>query len=305
MTQSLAQEIERRSRSEILAAVGAEWLSSKARKRALVKAFLEVRPVSNLIDLGKPIPAYRRFLNRCTPSWIKNRGVYSSFEEARANAPRNVPHGYDHEDIALGYKNQGFLVSDYPAVFWLREALRDSGTIFDLGGSVGTSFYSWEAYIEYPQNLQWLICELPSVAHAGEVLAQEKHENRLRFTSRFEDAEGSSCLLASGSLQYIETSIADSLKRLALLPRHLVLNRVPLHDSLECVTLQNIGWAVSPYHVFQRDRFIGDLEALGYVVVDAWGVPDHSCWIPFYPEHSVESYSGLYLRQAERKGLAA
>jgi hypothetical protein len=50
--------------------------------------------------------------------------------------------------------------------------------------------------------------------------------------------------------------------------------------------------------VFQRDRFIGELEALGYVVVDAWAVPDHSCWIPFYPEYSVESYTGLYLRKA-------
>jgi hypothetical protein len=35
------------------------------------------------------------------------------------------------------------------------------------------------------------------------------------------------------------------------------------------------------------------------------GVPDRSFWIPFYPDHSVESFSGLYLRQAERKALAA
>jgi putative methyltransferase (TIGR04325 family) len=304
MTESLAIEMKQRSRSEILAAIGAEVLSPKARKKALVKAFLEVSPISQLIDLGKPIPAYRRFLNRCTPSWIKNRGVYGSFEEARANAPRNVPLGYDHEDIALGYKNQGFLASDYPAVFWLREVLRDGGNIFDLGGSVGTSFYSWEACIEYPQNLRWLICELPSVADAGEVLAQENKENRLSFTSRFEDADGSDCLLASGSLQYIETSIADSLKRLTRLPQHLVFNRVPLHGCVECVTLQNIKWAVSPYRIFQMNRFIGELEALGYSVVDAWAVPDHSCWIPFYPEYSVESYTGLYLRKSERRVLA-
>jgi putative methyltransferase (TIGR04325 family) len=288
--------MKQRSRMDILAAI-ADSLNPKAQKKALVRALLEVGPLSYLINLGKPIPAYRRFLNRCLPSWVKNRGVYGSFEEARANAPKNIPLGYDHDDIALGYKNQRFIASDYPAAFWLREAMRDGGTIFDLGGSVGTSFYTWEDYIEYPHNLRWLICELPAVARAGEQLAQERGENRLRFTSRFAEANGANCLLASGSLQYIEAPIADSLKRLACPPQHLVFNRLPLHSRFECVTLQNIRWAVSPYRVFQRDRFIGELESLGYVVVDAWAVPDHSCWIPFYPENSVENYSGLYLRK--------
>ena len=89
------------------------------------------------------------------------------------------------------------------------------------------------------------------------------------------------------------------LRGLARPPKHLVLNRLPLHSRFECVTLQNIGWSVSPYRIFQRDRFIGELEALGYVVVDAWAVND------LYPEHSVASYSGLYLRSAESKALAA
>jgi putative methyltransferase (TIGR04325 family) len=196
-------------------------------------------------------------------------------------------------------------VSDYPAAFWLREALRNDATVFDLGGSVGTSFYTWEGYFDYPPNLKWLICEVPSVVRAGQRLAEDKSERRLRFTSQFEDADGSSCLLASGCLQYIETPITDLLRRLAHPPRHLVLNRLPLHRRNECITLQNIRWAVSPYRIFHRDRLIAGLEALGYVLVDAWSVPDHSCWIPLYPENSVESYSGLYLRKAERKILAA
>lgn len=287
-----------RSRTEILAAINGDSLSAQARKKALAKAILELRPVSYLIDRGKPISAYRRFLTRCLPSWVKNRGVYASFEEARARAPKDVPLGYDHDSIALAYKNQRFLASDYPAAFWLQEALRDGTTVFDLGGSVGNLFYLWDDYFEYPRDLQWLVCELPSVARAGERLAQEKGENRLRFTMRFEDADSANCLLASGCLHYMETSIAELLRGLARPPQHLVLNRLPLHSRFECVTLQNIRWTVSPYRIFQRDRFIGDLEALGYVLVDAWAVNDHSCWIPFYPEHSLESYTGLYLRRA-------
>jgi putative methyltransferase (TIGR04325 family) len=297
--------MKQRPTTEILAAIDGDSLTPKARTKAFVKALLEAGPLPYLIDLGKPLPAYRKFLSHCLPSWVKYRGVYASFEEARANAPKKVPLGYDHEEIALGYKNQRFIASDYPAAFWLREALRDGATIFDLGGSVGTSFYRWEDYFDYPDDVRWLICELPAVARAGEQLALEKHENRLRFTSRFEEANGANCLLASGCLQYIETSLADSLKGLAKPPQHLVLNRLPLHSRRECVTLQNIRWAVSPYRVFQRDRFIGELEALGYVVVDAWAVTDHNCWIPFYPENSLESYSGLYLRQPERNALAA
>jgi|CZKY01.1.fsa_nt_gi putative methyltransferase (TIGR04325 family) len=297
--------MKQRSTREILAAIGGDSLNPKARKKALVKALLEAGPLPYLINLGKPIPGYRRFLNHCLPSWLKYRGVYASFEEARANAPKNVRLGFDHDEIAFAYKDYGVRPSDYPAAFWLREALRDGATVFDLGGSVGNLFYLWEDYFEYPGNVRWLICEVPAVARAGHRLAQEKGENRLRFTSRFEEADGSNCLLASGCLQLIETSIADTLRHLACPPQHLVLNRLPLHSRFECITLLNIRWAACPCRVFQRDRFIGELESLGYVVVDAWAVPDQSCWIPFYPEYSVESYTGLYLRRAKRKALAA
>jgi putative methyltransferase (TIGR04325 family) len=290
---------------EVLAGIIGDSLSAQARKKALAKAVLEIRPLAYLIDLGKPIPAYRRFLTHLLPSWVKNRGVYATFEEARARAPKNVPLGYDHEVIAFAYQNQRFLASDYPAAFWLREALRDGSTVFDLGGSVGTSFYTWQNYFEYPHDVQWVICELPSVVKAGEQLAQEKRESRLRFTLQFEEADGANCLLASGCLHYMETSLATLLRGLPRPPKHLVLNRLPLHSRFECVTLQNIRWTVSPYRIFHRDRFIGELQDLGYVVVDAWAAHDHSCWIPFYPEYSVESYTGLYLRKAESKALVA
>ena len=289
-----------RSRREILAAIENNSRARLTRKRALVEALLEVGPLSYLINLGKPNGSYRRWLTRCLPSWVKCRGIYASFEDARAHAPQNVPLGYDHEEIALGYKNQKFLNSDYPAAFWLREALQDGPpTVLDLGGSVGISFYAWERYFPYPDGLRWIVCEVPAVAHAGEKIALEQNEDRLRFTSHIERADGCNCLLASGSLQYIEPSIKDLLKRLARQPRHLIINRIPLHSSLECITLQNIRWAVSPYRVFQRDAFIAECESLGYTLIDAWNVPDHSCWIPFYPEFSVATYSGLYFRREQ------
>jgi hypothetical protein len=53
--------MKQRPTREILAAVGGDSLNPKARKKALVKALLEAGPLPYLINLGKPIPAYRRF----------------------------------------------------------------------------------------------------------------------------------------------------------------------------------------------------------------------------------------------------
>ena len=188
-----AEGKQQRSRREILAAIDDRSLAPKARKKALVEALLEIGPLSYLINLGRPNGSYRRLLTRFLPSWVKCRGVYASFEDARAHAPKSVPLGYDHDEIALGYKGQKFLCSDYPAAFWLREALQDLPSVLDLGGSVGISFYAWEHYFPYPENLHWVVCEVPSVVHAGEKIALEENEDRLHFTAQIEQADGCNC----------------------------------------------------------------------------------------------------------------
>lgn len=288
---------EQQSKRDALVALGDPPVGPRAHKVALVKALLDLGPVQSAINLGKSSAAYRRLLNRCSPAWIKFHGVYSSFEEAAACAPKTLRLGCDYDDVALRFERQGFIPSDYPAVFWMLKALKDSSSVFDYGGSVGISFYNWERYITYPEDIRWTVCEVPAAASIGEKIAQDKGENRLHFTTRFEDADGCDCLLASGSLQYVDASLADLLRRLASRPKHVVINRLPLHGQRSCVTLQNIRWLASPYRVFQRDALLQELESVGYKLIDAWSVTDHSCWIPFYPEFSVASYSGLYLRK--------
>jgi putative methyltransferase (TIGR04325 family) len=271
----------------------------RAGKKALIMAVLGIGPVRRLVDLGKPFAAYRNILNRWIPSWVKNRGVFASFEEARASVPSGIPHGYDHAEIASGYKEQADypFPSDYPVMFWLREAAREGTRIFDFGGNLGISFYAWQNHMQFPNRMEWMVCDLPAVIQEGQKLALERNEPRLSFTSRFEEADGADFLLTSGTLQYIEAPFGEYLAKLKHLPRHLVVNRVPLHESRECVTLQNIRWMVSPYRVFQRERFIAEVASFGYRLVDVWADFGHSCWIPFYPEYSVEAYSGLYFRR--------
>jgi hypothetical protein len=43
--------------------------------------------------------------------------------------------------------------------------------------------------------------------------------------------------------------------------------------------------------------FLESTASLGYKVIDAWEVPGLSCLVPFHPERSVATYSGLYLRR--------
>lgn len=279
----------------------------ESRARALVKALLEIKPVQMLVDVSKPIPVYRRFLNRCLPSRLTFRGVFTSFEEARANASKGVRIGYDHEEIAGVHEWQArvVLASDYPALFWLSQCLRNGSRVFDFGGNVGVSFHAWQTYLSYPEDLHWRVCDLPAIVARGRQLAVAKEESRISFTTSFGDAEGFDVLLTSGCLQYVEAPISQLLAQLKTRPEHLVINRIPLNASRASVTLQNTGWAVSPYHVFHRDQFITDLTSLGYELRDIWSCDDHRCWIPFYPECSVESYSGLYFRQKAASAFSA
>jgi len=59
---------------------------------------------------------------------------------------------------------------------------------------------------------------------------------------------------------------------------------------------------VSPYHVFNRREFIGSILEQGYELMDSWGISEpHSgtLLIPFHPERSLHSYTGLYFRQLQ------
>lgn len=274
--------------------------SRKEQLKSLAKAVLDFAPVRRAVDLPKHSAQYRRLLNRALPSWLKFRGVFSSFAEAQSNLPAGARIGYDHDEIAGIYKGYAnwVLSGDYPVLLWLHQILQTTSTVFDFGGNLGISFFAFQNYIPYPKNLVWTVCDLPAVIRGGEKFAEERNERRVRFTERFDGASDCEVLLASGSLMYVQRSLSDMMRGLTRLPRHLLINRTAVHGSRACVTLQNIRWMVAPYHVFERSSFVNQFEALGYTLVDEWLDATHSCWIPFYPENSVQAYSGFYFRRS-------
>jgi putative methyltransferase (TIGR04325 family) len=230
-------------------------------------------------------------------------GVYPSFEAAEKAIPLRKPVGFDNPQTAtfLGLKTK-LLPSDYPVMYWLRELIGPTTRIFDFGGYSGVSYRAYAPYLHYPDAMEWTVYDVPAVIAAGkkhqcEMPAAEKH---LRFTDTIEDGSDSDVFLASGSLHYCEKNLSDFLRALAVRPRYLLLNKLPLILGPSFVTLQNMGPAISPYRVFNVDEFHREVESLGYRIVDRWSNPDVACYIPFHPENTVKEFTGMLLSSEEK-----
>jgi len=225
------------------------------------------------------------------------RGVYRDYAAALASAPATKPQGYDHEEPAAMYDLRRKLLSpsDYPALFWMSRLLATQRSVFDFGGHVGLLYYAFSRHFPMPPDLRWTVCDVPAVCRRGEMLAEQTGAHALCFTDRFGDCRGHEVLFASGSLQYLQPSLAGMLIEADVRPRHLLVNLTPMHERFDYWTLQNISTAFCPYHIVVRETFIGELTALGYRVVDHWTNPDKRCLIPFHPDHSLSSYDGMLL----------
>ena len=246
-------------------------------------------------------PVLERFYERrfAGTAYGSFRGVFSSFEEACRSAPRNKPVGFETEDYAQEFADRRSRIFsfDYPVLFWLAPLLRSPIRLFDYGGHCGTHFYAYARYVDYSPSLQWMVCDLPEITRQGVEIAAEQGKKQLVFTNRFEKSDGSDVLLAAGSLQYIESPpFSVALSGLKSPPRHILINKLSLHEGRSIVTLQNGGVSYHPMYVFNRSQFIESVCAVGYDLVDSWAVPSHSGRIPFHPEASFPAHSGLYFR---------
>ena len=225
-------------------------------------------------------------------------GVYPSFAAAVVVIPATRHNSYDNPDSAtfLGHKGK-VRSSDYPVLFWLQRLLPRNPHVFDFGGYLGISFYSFEKFLQYPPDLRWTIYDVPAVVEAGAKLAQEKGCAQLSFTTSFDRVQESTLLLAFGSLQFPQQSFADMLRSLTMRPSHILINKLPLSSQPTFYTLHNMGPALAPYRVANREEFLASMTDLDYELVDSWENPEFGCYIPFHPDHSVRAFSGMYWRQ--------
>src|SRR5271166_4616588 len=160
-------------------------------------------------------------------------GIYDSVQQAVSAIPKNSLRGHDHPELADRHTSDIGRIwpSDYAVLFWLRSLLQRRWQVFDLGGSVGLSFYGFAKYLQFPKDLTWKVCEVPAVACCGTKLAALRNATGLSFTSRIEDMDGVDILLASSSLQFLEAPLWQWLSQLISPPSHLLINRTPLCEG--------------------------------------------------------------------------
>jgi putative methyltransferase (TIGR04325 family) len=252
------------------------------------------------IPLLRPILSYGyryKFNTASGPVRLFN-GIYPDFPSALRDIPANRLQGFDNRASALLLAHERFRICpfDYPIMFWLQKLLPECKLLFDLGGNVGTSYFGYRKYMQYPSTLTWLISEVPAVAALGVQIAREESATNLCFTTSLDELPRADILLAAGSLHFIEKPF-ELLRSAAALPPHVLLNKVPLRDLPAAVTLHNMGSAMCPYHLFNRTQFLTNFQALGYELVAEWETPDLSARIPLFREHSIRAYTGFYFRK--------
>ncbi|HEX7868380.1 MAG TPA: methyltransferase, TIGR04325 family [Variovorax sp.] len=229
-------------------------------------------------------------------------GVFGTFAQARDWLPASPE--FDHAALAAEYvdvRAKKVFPYDYPVMWWLERAFREGSTrVLDIGGSVGVHFYAYRRYFEMPRGLSWRVVEVPAIASIGQEMAAraEPEADGLSFADDLERAldGGDDIWIAAGSLQYFENARpGDLLRRCRVRPRHVLLNKLPLHDGEDYVTTQNIGaGCFAPAHVYNRRRFIEEIEARGYTLRDQWQVLERSIYLPGFPERCVPEFSGVY-----------
>lgn len=229
-------------------------------------------------------------------------GVYPTFAAAQAALPRARTHGYDNVQAASFYRDrlERVFPGDYPVLFWLSRCL-PLGRVFDLGGHVGIAFRAYRRYLPTETTGEWLVCDVPAVCEAGRALAQEWGAANLQFTTDRARGDGADLLFASGSLQYLEVDLAAIIATYAAPPRQLIVNLLPVSERGTYYTTQTIGVSFCPYRIQSAPELLSATAALGYELVDRWQNAEKRCWIPLYPEHSLDHYEGFYLRRGTKE----
>lgn len=227
-------------------------------------------------------------------------GVYPDYASASKAIPERFNVGYDNADAAtfLG-QNASVRSSDYPVLFWLIRLLPENYRVLDFGGYLGISYRAYAPFLSYPTGLTWTVYDVPAVVAKGKELLASHPDPRLSFTTDFMKAADADILLAAGSLQFCERDFSLYLAGLPRLPRHLLINKTPIIEGEQFVTLHSMGVALTPYRVFQEKQFMDSLVRLGYRLVDQWKNEDFACMIPFDLERSVNAFSGMYFTRED------
>jgi len=229
------------------------------------------------------------------------RRPFASLEEAESAVSRYAHGGHEHPQNVRNHLGMYSLArpSDYAALFYIRPILPNVSRVFDLGGNAGNLFYSYSNYLSWPDGLTWQVLDLPENMTVGETIAKERGAYQLQFTGEWKDADGADLLIVSGSLHYLHRPLSEMIGELSEKPAYILINRTPMTDGTPVATIQDLGIFRVACMLHNKAQVIRELEQVDYVVVDEWKALELSLDIPGYPEHSIPSYTGIFLRRKD------
>jgi putative methyltransferase (TIGR04325 family) len=227
------------------------------------------------------------------------RRVFPSFAAAQACASKYIPSGHAHPDESSYHISIADTVreSDYPVLFYLAPLVSELRTVFDLGGSVGNLFYSYQSQLDFPAGLVWKVYDLPVNKPVAEKLAFERGETRMRFANALAEASGCDVFIASGSLHYFEESLHEILRPLETLPEHVFANRMPCSNGPALITVQDNRTYLVPCKLHSRATLVAGMQDLGYELRSEWPVYERRLHVPTHPDVSARTYSGFYFQR--------
>jgi putative methyltransferase (TIGR04325 family) len=219
-------------------------------------------------------------------------GVFPTLVKAKAHIPKELANEPTETKLFQDFW-EGVRDDDLPVVRILGDLMPEIETIFDLGGNNGICFYQYRTKITYPPKIRWTVCDVPEVNEAGRQLAQQRGETQLAFTDHRADGSGADVYLSTGTLQYLEDTLAELLAPLKEKPKRVLINRVPMTEKSTFYSLQNTGHAVHPYYVPNHDSFVASIEALGYRLKEEWK-NERACEIILRPDRFIRHFHGFY-----------
>jgi putative methyltransferase (TIGR04325 family) len=227
-------------------------------------------------------------------------GTYASLEEAKACAARYIAASHDHPwQISLHAQfAEVTRESDYPVLFFLAPIAPKLETAFDLGGSIGNLFFQLNRHLPLSERLVWTVHDLPFKKTPFQEFAKKKGESRLRFTEDISSASGVDLFIAVGALHFFDLKLAELLRPLDKLPKHVIANRSPFSDGEDIAMIQDGGLWLNACKLHSVKELVRGMEQLGYELVARWPVHERRQLIPLYPEYN-EPYSGFYFRLAK------
>jgi len=279
-----------------------------SRLRALIRAIRlrQIRAFARLVVLvgrsrwGRRLVVRARDAHAVRPllNWLLAfHGIFPSIEAAGAFANRYVSASHEHPKQIILHAEFAELTreSDYPVLFFLLPIASQLRTVFDLGGSIGNLFFQLDRHLHFSSELVWTVHDLPFKREAMADFARAKGERRLIFSDDLSSASGVDLFIVVGALHFFEPTLAEILAKLQILPKHVIINRSPLSNEDDIVTVHDGGLWVNPCKLHSVRKLCSEMRALGYELVASWPVHERTMRVPLFPG-CIDTYSGLYFR---------